>query len=252
MTQRVMKILLVLALYPRDVAHGADALATAWSDSSRIFCHEISFPNRWPIPRGQINAIGNYAFRQESGTTYVIGAVIGNPWQGLYSPMRYRLDLADAGAQPAPASEDLWNKSSPVSFYKEGTRWAKLGANSAEYQGRTYSKRGDQWGYAQVLLSPNKARIVLQSFSGPVQGDPSLRENVGKPAARGTVFLDIYEVASGGKVLGVELTYEGSGLGQTARAGWVTDRFFVLPLTEYFERALVCDFGQQDPINDER
>jgi hypothetical protein len=60
------------------------------------------------------------------------------------------------------------------------------------------------------------------------------------------VFFDVFNAATGEKVLTIQGAYSGPGddpeacLGKTA---WLAERYFIVPLGPHRERCLVCEFG---------
>ena len=89
-----------------------------------------------------------------------------------------------------------------------------------------------------MRLSPNQAWLVLQSETVKAPGGQQSR-----------IFFDVFNTASGAKVLTIEGAYTGYGPDTSeavlSTTGWLTDRYFIVPLGVRIDRLLVCEFGGQ-------
>jgi hypothetical protein len=61
------------------------------------------------------------------------------------------------------------------------------------------------------------------------------------------IFFDAFNVETGSKVLTIEGEFS-SDTGDTSEGvlsetGWLTERYFIVPLGKQLERCLVCEFG---------
>jgi hypothetical protein len=108
-----------------------------------------------------------------------------------------------------------------------------------EFHGSQFAKSGAIWAQTfrgAALLSPDQAWLVLQSRE---------RKN---PSGAVKVFFDVFNAETGKKVVMIEGNYSSINNGDDpdgvlAKAGWLTERYFIVPLGKTIERCLVCDFG---------
>jgi hypothetical protein len=61
---------------------------------------------------------------------------------------------------------------------------------------------------------------------------------------KGKLFMDVYDVDGGRKLVTIVGTYLNINPQALEQALWVTERYFILPLGEHRERCLVCEFGR--------
>jgi len=110
-------------------------------------------------------------------------------------------------------------------------------------------RTGDKWFSEEGRLSPDRSVLVVQRYSGklgPGGSDVPLDFSViFKPGGNhGKLFFDFYETGTGKKLITVTASF-GIILPEDAfvKTGWVTERYFIIPLDERRERCLVCEFG---------
>ena len=106
-------------------------------------------------------------------------------------------------------------------------------------------KTGHFW--SDTILSPDEAWIVLESYSGSsLSGTDTRFDRSCLPfGCRGKIFLDIFNVNTGKKLLDIEGAYSGGHPEDyLGKVRWLTERYFIVPLGEHRERCLVCEFGR--------
>ena len=161
-----------------------------------------------------------------------------------YSRKTFLIDLADPSAVARPADEKAWKAAKVIPLFRRNT----FGFTSedprllAEYNGRSFQKIGRFW--EGTRLSPNGARLVLQSSAGKSDQHAEQYFLVRGSKYHGKLYLEFFDTNTGEKILTIEGHYQ-RGLPGTGvlHSAWLTDRFFIVPVGEYSERCLVCDFG---------
>jgi hypothetical protein len=116
-----------------------------------------------------------------------------------------------------------------------------------EYKGRLYRKSGESWGHATALVSPRGIWIAVFSYSSRDKPDRGMLP--GFPAAgdepgRGEVFLDVYNVSSGEKVISARAPFgrKPGGFVPSMLFGasvWIEDRYLIMPLDWILDHCLV-------------
>jgi hypothetical protein len=163
---------------------------------------------------------------------------VKNPDYDYYSDDRFAVSL-DGGFRVRKATVEEWDAAGkPLHSYHFITSFKnpQVTQEGVKYNDRLYRKSGESWGNEVALVSPRATRIAVFSYTS--------REEVPKPLvpgfggtdpAHGEVFLDIYDVSSGKRVIAARAPYGGDGGGYSpsmlfGSALWVDDRYFVMPL----------------------
>lgn len=157
-----------------------------------------------------------------------------------YSDNCYAVSL-DGRFSARPASESEWNQAEPVAKSQKPLAippGQTSPAKSAHFHGKDFVKSGESWGVA--LPSPDERWIALLSYTSPES--PPKNETIfkyvggGNEPQRGEIFLDVYDAASGEKILAGRSKYSRLGPSMLfAVALWADSRFFILPL-DYFSK----------------
>ena len=168
-----------------------------------------------------------------------------------YSTNLYKVDLSDSKAVAQPATEEEWDSATPIAVSRDtstsGARIVGRRSKYAESQGLQFVRTGDSWGSTQ--LSPDRTLLIVESWSGrlspagsDVPGDFSF--HFGR--TRGKLFFDVYNTDTGKKLITITTSFFTIYPEEIfAHTGWVTQRYFVVPLSERRERCLVCEFGKK-------
>jgi hypothetical protein len=200
------------------------------------------------LPVHKFSLYDDYEFRIPGvlGTRFLVRG-ISVPTKA-YSLNIYAVYLFDPTAVPQPANEDEWNSATVVPLRYVGPADALL--KYLRSLGHPFDASGDHEKEA-VSVSPDRAVVIKQSWSGTlggpgssdIPGDFSISLPFSRP--HGKLFLDVYDAESGKKLVTITTsfvnTYPENILGKT---GWVTERYFFVPLDEKREKCLICDFGR--------
>jgi len=222
---------------------------------ARPYCHTLTFSHGWTIPRleprtGQPLSLSteasDYEFRAEGvvGTKFLVAAFTEFVGENNYTTNRYRVDLSDHAAPATLVDLKTWNAARVIPFYRKSAFRPGPVPNEKrlEFHSFTFEKTGEIWAQnfeAATHLSPDQALLVLQSTA------PG---NAGAPVK---VFFDFFNSDTGRKLFTLSGAFSalygvGDVDGVLDKTGWVSDRFFIIPLGRKLDRCLVCDFGKRD------
>jgi hypothetical protein len=220
---------------------------------ARTYCHEVRFPQGWSTQHFDDRAPqhlffgsthSDYEFRDEGvlSTKFLITAFTEFVGTKYYASNRYQVNLSDATAPVISVEHKAWDSAAVVPLIRKSAFPAGTTVSNEkrlQFHGFQFNRTGDIWGqpseYA-ARLSPDQAWLVLQSTSPRPK------------AGSAKVFLDFFNADTGQKLFTIDGEFssnrggepEGSVLGMT---GWVTERYFIVPLGKAIDRCLVCDFG---------
>jgi hypothetical protein len=225
--------------------------------AARAFCHVIRFPQGWVFPRfdkevGQRLFFGSpsseYEFRVEGvlSTKFLVRGFTEFVARKYYTSNQYEIDLSDATAPVLAAGPKAWDASAVVPLARNSgilPGGEPVEGKPFEFHGYQFAKSGAIWAQSYrgaTLLSPDQAWLVLQSRdriseSGPLK-----------------VFFDFFNAETGQKLFTIAGTFSSlhNGAypesGVLAKTGWLTERYFIVPLGKTIERCLVCDFGKRN------
>lgn len=103
-------------------------------------------------------------------------------------------------------------------------------------------KTGAQWAIPSDYgsrLSPDSTWLILQSETKIPKKAPSAEYTA-------FVYWDVFTVETGEKLITIRGTFSASWVDTASyelrRAGWLTERYFIIPLSVHVDRCLVCDF----------
>jgi hypothetical protein len=222
----------------------------------RQYCRVLRFPQGWTIQRfddtGQRLVFdsdrGEYEFRVKGllSTEFLVAGFVPGfaGLLGRYDTLnRYKVDLSDSGATAVLADREDWEAAAVVPLTRKSGSPARSYPDGKPYafHGFQFPKSGEIWpqpSYQAMLLSPDQRWLILLSRARDKGGSPT------------RVFLDVFNVDTGNKILTINGTYS-SPLGADPdltllKAAWLTERYFLVPHGKYKERCLVCEFGR-DP-----
>jgi hypothetical protein len=232
----------------------------------REYCHIVSFDRGWD----GIPSVGSYSFRRYDyrdnyefrvlgllSTTFLVrgrsieasgrGHAILKPTDG-YTRRIYEIDLEDPKARAHEVPEATWLSAARIPFVQVSVVNDRMHASGeAEFSGIRLSKTGTYLMLSEDAsrLSPDRAWLVLQSWRGKVNSESSLGGQLGAAGVgKGQLFFDVFHVDTGKKVVTIEGRFQHDEPELAViTTGWVTERFFIVPLGEHRDRCLVCDFG---------
>jgi hypothetical protein len=237
-----------------------DTLEVQWNADVREYCHLLRFPQGWQIPKfvpkvdgtlevyGSITLAGaDYEFRIPGvlSTRFLVRAVDDYPKH--YTTNIYEVDLADPHVIPYPAREAAWNSATVVPLRYKGPAAAQ--EKLVQLREFRFPPSGDHsHGYT---LSPDRAVLIIQSWSGTlgpgggsdVPGDFSISLKFGD--AHGKLFFDAYDADTGKKLVTIVTKFVNILPEEVFdKTGWVTERYFFVPLDERRDKCFICDFGR--------
>ncbi len=221
------------------------------------YCHIVQFPDGWKVPPVDVK-IGLpeyyygydslYEFREldHSESTFLVAGVV-SPYM-KYTLNKYKLDLSVRGRAPIRADEAEWRSSKPVADARAND-WQIFGNIRLDskdvplpYKGRQFFKTGKFWEGNHARLSPGGSWLVLLSSSGRVAKRNEFFNIAGRD--KGKLYYDVFRAESGEKIITIVGRYKDIEPGHAINQSiWVTDRYFLIPLSEHRERCLVCEFG---------
>ena len=172
---------------------------------------------------------------------------VRDPDYDYYADDRFAVSLDGAGrVRRASASEwDAAEKPLHSYHFIRTHQNPAVTAEGVEYGGRLYRKSGEAWGTEAALVSPRSTRVAVFSYaSGEEPQKPLVPGFGGTEPGHGEIFLDVYDVSSGERVIAARAPYGGPGAGHAPSmlfggALWVDDRFFVMPLEPSRESCLL-------------
>lgn len=260
--RRVILLVFVIPAIAR-LAPAGDIVRIKFNPTVNEYCHILRFPLGWQMPKfvpkgdgtleiyGTFNLeAGDYEFRVPGilGTRFLVRGFDAYGYN-KYTTNIYEVDLSDPKAVAQSASEEAWNAATPVPLRYVGP--AEVLAKFIRSTGFRYGATGVHDREA-VRVSPDRAILVAQSWSGTlgpgggsdVPGDFSISLKFGWD--HGKLFWDVYSTDTGKKLLTIAASFFPLFPGQIFdRTGWVTERYFFIPLDQRRERCLICDFGRK-------
>jgi hypothetical protein len=118
--------------------------------------------------------------------------------------------------------------------------------DGVKYNDRVYKKSGQSWGTTVALVSPRHTWIAVFSYFSREKPATTLIPGLGgnKEPGHGEVFLDVYNVSSGEKIISARSSYGGDNAGFEpsmlfGASFWVEDRYLIMPLNWWLESCFV-------------
>jgi hypothetical protein len=163
---------------------------------------------------------------------------VESPNYDYYSDNQFAVSL-DGAFRVRESTTEEWNAATKplhsyhvISSFKNG----QVAGDGVQYNGHLYRKSGESWGTEVALVSPRQTWIAVLSYTSREKPDPGFIPGLGgSEPGHGEVFLDLYNVSSGVKVIGARSPYGGTGSGFApsmlfGASLWVEDRYFIMPL----------------------
>jgi len=164
---------------------------------------------------------------------------VASPDYDYYSDNRFAVSL-DGAFRVREASTEEWDAAAkPLHSYRfiQSFKNPQLTGGAVQYNGRMYGKSGESWGNEVALVSPRGKWIAVFSYSSREKPNPGFIPGLGSTEpGHGEVFLDLYDVSSGSRIIGARSPYGGRGDGGFAPSMlfgaslWIEDRYFIMPL----------------------
>jgi hypothetical protein len=262
-----MRPILALTVFPVFASIFGPSVDVKITPAIKEYCHIVRFPQGWAmmpfIENGDVlGTVTPLQYVYESAYEFRVPGVLRTRFlvRGVdksygknhyhYTNNVYDVDLSDPKSVPRPATEKEWEDGTmiPDSRESNGKTFANqrflTNAQPLPFRGFLFAKSGDIWSGDWARLSPDHSWIVLLSSSGSVHSSHESQIELGFGRDKGKLFMDVYNVDTGKKLVTIVGTYLNINPAALDQALWVTERYFMLPLGEHRERCLVCDFGR--------
>ena len=197
--------------------------------------------------RGELIFSVKRGFAGEARGNDVTEFPVKDPNYDYYSDNRFAVSL-DGAFRIREATIDEWDRAEkPLhSYHFIGFFDKQHTGDGVQFKGRLYRKSGESWGKLVALVSPRETWIAIFSYSSrdkPDQGWlPGFKSGATEPG-RGEVFLDIYNISSGARVISARSPYGQAGGFEPSMlfssSLWVEDRYFIMPLNFWLEDCFV-------------
>ena len=197
--------------------------------------------------RGELIFSVKRGFAGEARGNDVTEFPVKDPNYDYYSDNRFAVSL-DGAFRIREATIDEWDTAEkPLhSYHFIGFFDKQHTGDGVQFKGRLYRKSGESWGKLVALVSPRETWIAIFSYSSrdkPDQGWlPGFKSGATEPG-RGEVFLDIYNISSGARVISARSPYGQAGGFEPSMlfrsSLWVEDRYFIMPLNFWLEDCFV-------------
>jgi len=111
--------------------------------------------------------------------------------------------------------------------------------SSLRYEGRLFAKTGRAWGDTVGIVSPSGRWLAVLSYTsrGKRTQSRGVLDEGGEPES-GIAHIDIYNAATGEKIVATEQSFNSAPSSIFYESVWVKDRYFVMPL-DFFQRRCV-------------
>jgi hypothetical protein len=171
------------------------------------------------------------------------------PDYDYYSDNRFAVGI-DGAFRTRKATTDEWDAAEkPVhSYYFVHSFINKQHTDEGvQYKGKLFRKSGESWGNYDALVSPRGTWIAVFSYSSRDKPDRGMLPGFpagGDEPGRGEVFLDVYNVSSGARVISARSPFgsKPGGFVPSMLFGsslWVEDRYLIMPLNWWLEDCVI-------------
>ena len=169
---------------------------------------------------------------------------VKHPDYDYYSDNRFAVTL-DGAFRIRKATIEEWDAAEkPVQSYYFIHSSTNEGV---QYKGKVFRKSGESWGNYNALVSPRGTWIAVFSYSSRDKPDRGMLPGFpagGDEPGRGEVFLDVYNVSSGARVISARSPFgsKPGGFVPSMLFGaslWVDERYLIMPLNWWLEDCLV-------------
>jgi hypothetical protein len=109
------------------------------------------------------------------------------------------------------------------------------------HAGRLFAKSGRDWGDTVGVLSPGGRWLAVLSYTSPEKRRKFrsvLEEGSGEPG-RGDVYVDVYDAATGERVLAARQSYRAGPSAMFVNSVWVGERYFVMPIASGLRKCML-------------
>jgi hypothetical protein len=170
--------------------------------------------------------------------------------------LNYYTVNASAGFKVSPATAQDWGQAEKVLHSRH-----QIIANSGQlpgeppahtddevkFNGKAYKKTGDFWGSTVACAAAGGKRLAVFSFDTPDKSRKDAKSNFflflgGGGPSRGDIHIDVYDTASGNRVLAAKIPFGPEHLKPSSvfrAAMWVDGQYLVAPLDPYSRNCLL-------------
>jgi hypothetical protein len=177
--------------------------------------------------QGQESSLFIRVFQKDDGTYY-------------YGDTAFELDSGER-VQVRRATDQEWRRAHVVKMPDRIEMFAPMRDGKAVDDGRVFTFEGKQFKHSGVtgvfLLSPTGLRAVIFGLDRHLSNTTFGHEPF-------TYFVEAYDVASAQLIGSAQGYVNSNGLSIGQELGWVTDRYFYVPLDREHDKLLFFDFGQ--------
>jgi len=171
---------------------------------------------------------------------------VEDPGYDYYSDTRFAVSL-DRGFRVREATAAEWDAAAkPLHSYHfvKTFQNPRVTAEGVRHNERLYRRSGAAWGTEAAVVSPRGAHIAVLSYASGEKPAKTMIPGFGNTEpGRGELFIDVYDTASGERVIAAREPYgEGGGFEPSVLFGgafWLDERFFVMPLDPSYESCLL-------------
>ena len=104
----------------------------------------------------------------------------------------------------------------------------KNSSSGVQYAGKFFARSGRAWSNTVGVLSPKGRWLAVLSYTSPQQSSSIFEE--GSEPDNGVIHVDIYDPATGKKVLAGKHLFRNAPSEIFSASVWVEDRYFLIPL----------------------
>lgn len=163
---------------------------------------------------------------------------VTNPGYDYYSDTLHAVTL-DGAYRVRKATAAEWDAAAkpPHSYHLiDSFKNPQVTPEGVNYKGRLYRKSGAAWGTQAAIVSPRAKWLAVFSYASNEKPSKPLLPGFGNTEpGRGEVFLDVYDTASGERVVAARAPYgrPDNGFEPSMLFGdslWVEERYLIMPL----------------------
>jgi len=203
--------------------------------------------------KGELLFAVKQGFTGELFGTEVSDFPVKAPNYDYFSDNQFAVSL-DGAFRVREATSNEWNTAAkPLHSYHivSSIKNEQVTRDGVRYTGHLYRKSGESWGNEAALVSPRKTWIAIFSYTSREKPNPGFIPGLGSnEPGHGEVFLDLYSVSTGERVIAARSPFGGTGSGFApsmlfGASVWVEDRYFIMPLDWILDRCLLGILPEQ-------